>query len=83
MSFLLPYSSQIIKFRISRFVALSWTSHLPILLTRKIGQDYLFLRHVDCYFESLFLEGRLNMRLFMPPSQFRIFQDLRFSTLGS
>ena len=32
MSFLVPYNSQIIKSRISRFVILSWTPHLPILL---------------------------------------------------
>ena len=33
MSFLVPYNSQIIKRRISRIVVLSWTPHLPILLT--------------------------------------------------
>ena len=33
MSFLVPYNSQIIKSRISRFAVLSWPCHLSILLT--------------------------------------------------
>ena len=32
MTFLVPYNSKIIKFRISRFVVLSWALHLSILL---------------------------------------------------
>ena len=34
MTFLVPYNSKIIKFRISRFVVLSWALHLSILLQR-------------------------------------------------
>ena len=32
MTFLVPYNSKIIKFRISPFVVLSWALHLSILL---------------------------------------------------
>ena len=39
MSFLVPYNSQIIKSRISRFVVLGWTPHLPILLITSFVND--------------------------------------------